>query len=116
MIISIISINFTYLYLYTLIYATYKLLGSKTVTAELTLECRRKLLFKEVIFVKITEKNFYDKFLGKTYPKPKMTNHLKTCSGQPDRTHRPLDDRRVVRASNHSTIVGVKNGHDEVNI
>ena len=62
------------------------LLRSKTVTTELTLVCRRKILFEEVIFVKITEKFFYDKFVERLIRNTKMTN------------------------------VGVKTGHGEVNI
>ncbi|KAF2620846.1 hypothetical protein F2Q68_00039285 [Brassica cretica] len=45
-----------------------------------------------------------------------MTNRLKTYSEQPDRTHRPLDDHRVVRASNNSTIVewSARAGHSTI--
>ncbi|KAF3570117.1 hypothetical protein F2Q69_00058929 [Brassica cretica] len=57
-----------------------------------------------------------------------MTNCLKTYLEQPDRTHRPLDDRRVVgpssplddrrvvRASYHSTIVewSTQAGHSTI--
>ncbi|KAF3487868.1 hypothetical protein F2Q69_00052917 [Brassica cretica] len=45
-----------------------------------------------------------------------MTSRLKTCLEQPDRTDRPLNDCRVVRASNHSTIVewSAQAGHSTI--
>ena len=64
------------------------MLGSKTVIS--------KSMVKDTISGKSFIKISIFKNLETLIRNTETTSRLKTCSEQPDRTHRPLDDRRVV--------------------